>query len=333
MSKDFVRDTRSCEEALLMRARLAFGLVVILAVGALAGWRLASPAATQQPVKKTHAQTTHSAGPTHMAAINPLPVGAEGLASIKETPKPKPKPAPTHSAVSSDLPPELTGSGWHLAFDGEFGGSSLNTSQWDTCYPDDDQSGCTNTGNSNEFEWYQPSQVSVGGGTLNLTAASESTQGSDGNTYPCRSGMVTTGQSFNFQYGYVQVEAKLPISTGLWPALWLNPSNGDWPPEIDIMEHWTTYNYYGAYLHSAAGPIIENDHVNLADSTGWHTFSVMWQPGKIIWYLDGQEVLSTTQYVPQQAMYFIANVANSTNGPGCNGTMQISSVKIWQQHS
>ena len=236
-------------------------------------------------------------------------------------------------APSSDLPPELTGSGWQLAFDGAFGGSSLNTSQWDTCYPDDNQSGCTNSGNNNEFEWYQPSQVSVGGGTLNLTASSESTQGSDGNTYPCRSGMVTTGNSFNFQYGYVQVEAKLPISSGLWPALWLNPSNGGWPPEIDIMEHWSTYDYYGAYLHSAAGPIVENDHVNLADSDGWHTFSVLWEPNKITWYLDGQDVLSTTQYVPQQAMYFIANVANSTDGPGCNGTMQISSVKVWQQHS
>jgi beta-glucanase (GH16 family) len=316
-----------------MRARLAFGLVVILAVGALAGWRLASPAATQT-VKKPHVTVTHSAPPTHMAAKNPLPVGGEGLASIQVSkPKPKPTPTPTHSVVQSDLPAELTGSGWQLAFDGEFGGSSLNTSQWDTCYPDDDQSGCTNSGNGNEFEWYEPGQVSVGGGTLNLTATSASTQGSDGNTYPCRSGMVTTGQSFNFQYGYVQVEAKLPIDTGLWPALWLNPSNGDWPPEIDIMEHWTTYDYYGAYLHSAAGPIVENDHVNLADSTGWHTFSVLWQPNEIVWYLDGQEVLSTTQYVPQQAMYFIANVANSVDGPGCNGTMQISSVKVWQQHS
>jgi beta-glucanase (GH16 family) len=317
-----------------MRARLAFGLVVILAVGALAGWRLASPAATQTVKKPRVTVTHHSAPATHMAAKNPLPVGGEGLASIEESkPKPKPTPTPTHSVVQSDLPAELTGSGWQLAFDGEFGGSSLNTSQWDTCYPDDDQSGCTNSGNDNEFEWYVPGQVSVGGGALNLTATSASTQGSDGNTYPCRSGMVTTGQSFNFQYGYVQVEAKLPIDTGLWPALWLNPSNGDWPPEIDIMEHWTTYDYYGAYLHSAAGPIVENDHVNLADDTGWHTFSVLWQPNEIIWYLDGQEVLSTTQYVPQQAMYFIANVANSVDGPGCNGTMQISSVKVWQQHS
>jgi len=318
-----------------MRARLAFGLVVILAVGALAGWRLAAPAATQTTAPKPHVKVTHAAPATHIAAVNPLPVGGEGLASISESPKPKPKPAPTHSTVAppSDLPPELTGSGWQLAFDGEFGGSSLNTSQWDTCYPSDDQSGCTNSGNNNEFEWYQPSQISVSGGTLNLTAASESTQGSDGNTYPCRSGMVTTGGSFNFQYGYVQVEAKLPMSSGLWPALWLNPSNGDWPPEIDIMEHWSTYDYYGAYLHSSAGPIVENDHVDLADSTGWHTFSVLWQPNEIIWYLDGQQVLTSTQYVPQQAMYFIANVANSTNGPGCNGTMQISSVKVWQQHS
>ena len=317
-----------------MRARLAFGLVVILAVGALAGWRLASPAATQTVKKKPHVTVTHSAPPTHMAAKNPLPVGGEGLASIQVSkPKPKPTPTPTHSVVQSGLPAELTGSGWQLAFDGEFGGSSLNTSQWDTCYPDDDQSGCTNSGNGNEFEWYEPGQVSVGGGTLNLTATSASTQGSDGNTYPCRSGMVTTGGSFNFQYGYVQVEAKLPMSSGLWPALWLNPSNGDWPPEIDIMEHWSTYDYYGAYLHSSAGPIVENDHVDLADSTGWHTFSVLWQPNEIIWYLDGQQVLTSTQYVPQQAMYFIANVANSTNGPGCNGTMQISSVKVWQQHS
>ena len=318
-----------------MRARLAFGLVVILAVGALAGWRLAAPAATQTTAPKPHVKVTHAAPATHIAAVNPLPVGGEGLASISESPKPKPKPAPTHSTVAppSDLPPELTGSGWQLAFDGEFGGSSLNTSQWDTCYPSDDQSGCTNSGNNNEFEWYQPSQISVSGGTLNLTAASESTQGSDGNTYPCRSGMVTTGGSFNFQYGYVQVEAKLPMSSGLWPALWLNPSNGDWPPEIDIMEHWSTYDYYGAYLHSSAGPIVENDHVDLADSTGWHTFSGLWQPNEIIWYLDGQQGLNSTQYVPQQAMYFIANVANSTNGPGCNGTMQISSVKVWQQHS
>ena len=94
------------------------------------------------------------------------------------------------------------------------------------------------------------------------------------------------------------------------------------------MEHWSTYDYDGAYLHSAACLIVENDHVNLADSNGWHTFSVLWEPNKIVWYLDGQEVLSTTQDAPQQAMYFIANVANSTDGPGCNGTMQISSVKV-----
>ena len=318
-------------------ARLASGLVVVLAVGALAGWRLDSPAATQT-VKKSPPRVTHTTHAPQMLAVAPSPIGSPVSASIKAA---TPKPKPTHSVKPvSDLPPELTGTGWHLAFDGEFGGSSLNTSQWDTCYPDDNQSGCTNHGNAHEYEWYVPGQISVGGGTLNLSATRDSTEGTDTNgqpeQYSCRSGMVTTGNSFNFQYGYVQVEARLPISTGLWPALWLNPSNGQWPPEIDIMEHWTTYDYYGAYLHSAAGPIVENDHVDLPDPDGWHTFSVLWEPGKIVWYLDGQEVLSTTRYVPQQAMYFIANVAESTqptSSSGCDGTMQISSVKIWQQHS
>ena len=165
-----------------MRARLAFGLVVILAVGAIAGWRLASPAATAtQTITKPHATGDALAPPaTHIAAVNPLPVGGEGLAVVSESPKPKPKPTPSHSTrwpllltfrLSS---PAAAGSSRSTA---AFGGSSLNTSQWDTCYPDDNQSGCTNSGNDNEFEWYQPSQVSVGGGTLNLTASSESTQG------------------------------------------------------------------------------------------------------------------------------------------------------------
>jgi hypothetical protein len=35
--------------------------------------------------------------------------------------------------------------------------------------------------------------------------------------------------------------------------------------------------------------------------------------------------------VPQQAMYFIANVADDSTAAGaCTGTMEIQSVKVWQ---
>ena len=139
--------------------------------------------------------------------------------------------------------------------------------------------------------------------------------------------------SFNFEYGYVQVEARIAMGTGLWPALWLAASNLQWPPEIDIMEHWDSASYYGTYQHITDSFSEENSHVGVPDISGWHTYSVSWEPGKITWYVDNEPVFSSTDSVPHQSMYFIANVAESdpvTSSADCNGTMQISSVKIWQ---
>jgi beta-glucanase (GH16 family) len=244
-------------------------------------------------------------------------------------------PSPSHTPASSGLPPALTGTGWHLAFNAGFTGSSLDTSQWDTCYPfDDSDGGCTNFGNK-EYQWYLPSQVGVSDGNLNLVATREPTEGADssGNPeqYSCRSGMVDTASSLNFEYGYVQIQARIAMGTGLWPALWLAASNLQWPPEVDIMEHWNSESTYGVYLHTSAPTI--STRVSVPDLDAWHTFALSWEPNKLTWYLDNRAVFSTTQDVPQQAMYFIANVAETTPttaSAGCDGSMQVSSVKIWQ---
>ena len=74
-------------------------------------------------------------------------------------------------------------------------------------------------------------------------------------------------------------------------------------------------------------------------SAGFHTYSLLWTKDRATWYLDGVEEFTTTAHVPQQAMYFIANVAdrnpdgdNSTSleSGSCNGTMEIQSVKVYQ---
>eukprot|EP00639_Heterosigma_akashiwo_P015966 CAMPEP_0206385032 /NCGR_PEP_ID=MMETSP0294-20121207/14976_1 /ASSEMBLY_ACC=CAM_ASM_000327 /TAXON_ID=39354 /ORGANISM="Heterosigma akashiwo, Strain CCMP2393" /LENGTH=465 /DNA_ID=CAMNT_0053835551 /DNA_START=104 /DNA_END=1501 /DNA_ORIENTATION=- len=59
---------------------------------------------------------------------------------------------------------------------------------------------------------------------------------------PITSARVNTKDKFSFQYGRVEVSARLPAGDWLWPAIWLLPEDdgpyGEWPGsgEIDIIE-------------------------------------------------------------------------------------------------
>jgi beta-glucanase (GH16 family) len=226
---------------------------------------------------------------------------------------------------------------WRLAFSTDFPGTTLDTSTWAECYPWSPMPpGCSNFGNSDEREWYLPSQVHVENGMLALAAQRTPTDGSDvdGNPklYTCRSGMVTTYHSVHFKYGFVRVVARLPFGKGLWPAIWLIPADGSWPPEIDIVEHWDTQPTARATLHTGKQNTQQRGTVYFPDADkGWHTYTLYWTQSRISVYYDGNPALTTTTSIPQQAMYLLLDLADENNAPGsCSGTMYVKSVNIWQ---
>lgn len=247
---------------------------------------------------------------------------------------------PPPSSASSGPSVSLPGGPWKVKFSAQFTGSKLNTKIWGTCYPwHDVPTGCTNYGNKHpELEWYLPKQDRVANGSLNVVAQHLPTKGQDqqGNpvTYGCRSGLVTTYPSFHFKYGYIQVVARIPYGYGLWSALWLAAANLKWPPEIDIMEHWETRTTARESYHQiAASQITKKVHAgNL--SAGWHTFSLLWTPSNMTWFIDGHKGLVVHKHIPSIPMYFIANIADNRPpaSQGCQGTMHIRSVEVWQQH-
>jgi beta-glucanase (GH16 family) len=125
---------------------------------------------------------------------------------------------------------------WKLVFDSEFNGSSLNSSQWST--GTDSASGITQGyDKAIEQECYDPAQVSVGNGELNLAAIAQTCPPAGG-TLPYTSGSITTYDHFSYTYGYAEARIWLPGTTSIadWPAFWelgklYNVSKG----EIDIL--------------------------------------------------------------------------------------------------
>lgn len=171
------------------------------------------------------------------------------------------------------------------------------------------------------------------------TVTGVSMPGDSTHSYNYTSGMVDSEGGFQFQYGYVQWTARLPVGQGFWPALWLLPANNSWPPEIDALEVigsqpdiWTGTN------HPAVGSAQGYDATIPGLSSGWHTFAVDWEPGQLTWYVDGKVVATdVSSGVSATPMYLVMNLAVGGSWPGYpNSTtpfpssLDISSVEVWQ---
>jgi len=197
--------------------------------------------------------------------------------------------------------------------------------------------------NNHEAEWYgdfgtgRPFQVK--NGMLEITAFPAA--GLPGGAL-FSSGLITTEQSFTQTYGYFEIRAELPQGQGFWPAFWLLPADGSWPPEIDAMEMLggDTNDYY-ASVHAVAGAqrIDEITKIAAPDlSAGYHVFGVSWRPDHVKFYLDGALVHEVvTPPGMDTPMYLLANLAVGAEGswPGAaaldaTGVYRIAWIHAWQ---
>ncbi len=195
------------------------------------------------------------------------------------------------------------GTGLRLVFDATFTGHVLDTALWRTCY---DYDTCRIASNP-EYEWYVPAADRVAGGLLSLTATRQQTHGE-----PFSSGMIQSNGRFDFLYGEVVVRAKVPAGYGTWPALWLLPADGSWPPEIDILEAWgwTPDEIRESLFTPGDDAGVHRDVAVPGLSSGFHNFAVDWEPGVISWFIDGRLELRLDADV-DTPMYPIANLAVS----------------------
>ncbi|MDB5476917.1 MAG: endo,3,4-beta-glycanase, C-terminal secretion signal protein, partial [Phenylobacterium sp.] len=154
--------------------------------------------------------------------------------------------------------------------------------------------------------------VSNPDGTLSIIAKPSANSELFG--YGYTSGMISTKESYSQTYGYFEMRAELPHAAGGWPAFWLVPADGSWPPELDVMETLTgDPNLDHTTDHSqASGTHTQQGLASYIPDTasGYHTYGVLWTPSDLVWYVDGVEVFHTaTPADMNKPMYMIANLA------------------------
>lgn len=209
-----------------------------------------------------------------------------------------------------------------------------------------DERGGTLPGN-NEWEWYadpeyawadgytspfifdgdkltiRAQKASLVGSTFAAQLPNRQANGADtGVPYPYVSGAMTTAPGFGQKYGYFEMRAKLPKGQAIWPAFWLIPQDTlGGPPEIDIIEYLgkNPTQFWGtAHADYGANKVGVDPYETAIDlSQDFHTYAVLWEPGKIAWFLDGMMLgskLSQDIIVDSHPYYILVNLAVGDNG-------------------
>ncbi|MCX6182767.1 MAG: glycoside hydrolase family 16 protein [Bacteroidetes bacterium] len=216
--------------------------------------------------------------------------------------------------------------GWELVWSDEFAGTEIDSTKWTHEVNGDG-------GGNNELQYYTASKANsyiIDKKYLVLKAIKQNYKGKF-----YTSGRLNTRYKHGWTYGRFDIRAKTPVQQGVWPAIWMLPTDyvyGTWPQsgEIDIMESigHQPKTCYGTIHFGQPWPnnSYKGEHTDVAEgdlSTAFHVYSVEWEPKEIRWYLDGvlYSTKKTTDTDPHrwpfdQTFHMILNLAIGGQWPG-----------------
>ncbi|MBN2712778.1 MAG: glycoside hydrolase family 16 protein [Planctomycetes bacterium] len=189
---------------------------------------------------------------------------------------------------------------WELVWSDEFDGDTINTDVWQY------EEGFLRNNEEQYYTKARPENARIEDGKLILEARKEEFKNEklDFKSKNKRrhqemahytSASINTRDKMSWQYGRVEIRAKLPQGKGVWPAAWMlgdKIKDVGWPKcgEIDIMEYvgkdrddiHGTVHYYGEGKHLQNG----KKTCSFRPFEQFHIFAIEWNEEKIDFYLD-----------------------------------------------
>lgn len=240
---------------------------------------------------------------------------------------------------------------YQLVWSDEFEYSGLpDSTKWSF-----DQKGNGYGWGNNEAQFYTRNRLQNAGvkdGFLTITALKEELEGKK-----YTSARLVTAHKGDWLYGRLEIRAKLPDGRGMWPAIWMLPTEGKyggWPAsgEIDIMEnvgydpfvivasaHTKSYNHVQGTQ--------KNNKITIADChTNFHVYALEWEAAEYRVFVDDQlyftfknEGTGSKAWPFDQKFHLLLNLAVGGNWGGKEGideaifprAMVVDYVRVYQQ--
>jgi len=246
---------------------------------------------------------------------------------------------------SEIVPADTTGviPSWTLVWHDEFDGRAVDTTRWSYEVNGDG-------GGNNELQYYtaRVQNSFVTNGVLVIQALKEQYMG---RSYT--SARMRTLNRGDWKYVRVDARAMLPSGRGLWPAIWMLPTDwvyGGWPRsgEIDIMEmigHEPQKVYGTIHYGSSVQDHQKSGGSYVLASPGrfddaFHVFTMEWDSVGMRWYVDGVRYYTTVHGGPfDQRFHILLNVAVGGVWPGDPDSttafpqaMQVDYVRVYRKN-
>ena len=277
------------------------------------------------PTAQVQASATSSSGATTSSSATPATPAASAIPEAVQASTP---------AAETKTPFGQDASKYALTFSDEF--DSYNSSLW------------------NDHMWYETSNptknYTVEDGKLKIWPQRDA----NGNFF---NRTVDTDGKYYQTYGYFEIEAKLPVGKGTWPAFWLFNHINERRPEMDVMEAyaggaapWGFNDANGVPHPQAYAPTVwkgdqEGQLVGTRQydsgtdlSAGFHKYAVKWEPNKQTYYFDGKEVL-TVNVTMGDPMYLMLDLwyGSASGTPeakltpeGKSNSFEVNYIRAWK---
>lgn len=213
--------------------------------------------------------------------------------------------------------------GWNLTFEDDFNSGKIDDSKW-----------------MNSFFWgkmllndryvlagdkhfYTDNKnLELNGTTVKIVTKKEKTSGKVWDpihgfytdNFEYTSGMLSTAHSFRQQYGRFEAKIKINANYPVYQAFWMKGEKIT--PEIDVfkfnMDRKNRFQFSNIWGQSKNERVSSKLNGNPL-AKDFHIYTLDWTPEKISWKINGFEVYTSTQNIPDEPLYLILSAGIQKN--------------------